>query len=97
MALGESFARPSENADPQIDAALGIIGTGSTMPNEPAASAENAAVNAVPWEARLFMNEPMVKHKLSRNVPASAEVPKAWILDLRSLGSGMNWTASSRL
>ncbi|CAE7946616.1 unnamed protein product [Symbiodinium sp. KB8] len=91
LALGESFARPSENADPQIDAALGIIGTGSTMPNEPAASAENAAVNAVPWEARLFMNEPMVKHKLSRNVPASAEVPKAWILDLRSLGSGMNW------
>ena len=67
------------------DAAMGITasnGIGNTMPtgqppvpnvsNEP-----NAALNAVPWEARRLMNEKMVQRRLSRNGPVSVEVSNA--------------------
>ena len=42
------------------------------MPSE-----QNGALNAVPWEARNLMNEPMVPHRLSRHGPVTAEVSAA--------------------
>ena len=59
--LGESFVRPSENANQAENGnasgpaqmmpswASLVLGVGSTVPNEPASSAANSALNAVPW------------------------------------------------
>ena len=50
------------------------LALGAPCRMSPAASAANAAPNAVPWEARHLIEEPMVQHKLSRNGPVSLEV-----------------------
>ena len=54
----------------------------ATVPNEPVPAAPvpsepNGALNAVPWEARNLMNEPMVPHRLSRHGPVTVEVSAA--------------------
>ena len=67
------------------DAAMDITasnGAGNAMPtgqpSVPSASNEpNAALNAVPWEARRLMNETMVQRRLSRNGPVSVGVSNA--------------------
>ncbi|CAE7666480.1 unnamed protein product [Symbiodinium sp. CCMP2592] len=75
-----------------MDAALGIHvrnGTEETapptaanepndsVPEAPAPSGANEALNAVPWEARHLMNEVLVPHRLSRHGPVNAEVSAA--------------------
>ena len=47
------------------------------VPTASAPSEPNAALNAIPWEARNLMNEPMVQHKLSRHGPVTVEVSAA--------------------
>ena len=63
------------------------------VPNEPAPAApapseQNAALNAVPWEARNLMNEPMLPHRLSRHGPVTVEVSAA----LTALDCGVELT-----
>eukprot|EP00439_Symbiodinium_sp_Y106_P027821 s7030_g3.t1 len=75
-------AQPASATAPTLGVLPGPVAStapNATVPNEsvpaaPVPSEPNAAVNAVPWEARNLTNEPMVPHRLSRHGPVTVEV-----------------------
>ncbi|CAE7221203.1 unnamed protein product [Symbiodinium sp. CCMP2592] len=56
-----------------------------SVPGAPVPSEPNAAVNAVPWEARHLVDETMVQHRLSRRGPVTVEMSAA----LTAMDSGV--------